>query len=106
MALGLWCTLQGPYTVGHTLTTLQNLLDGANSHEREDMPKWVFALSTGMECEDVTVHGGYRIANVEIPAPPSAPGSPHSETGSGDEKMSPEEMRQYMEGKDDGDDMA
>ena len=93
MAIGLWAALLGPYTKNHVLNTVENFVDAAKQAERKDMAKWLWALSMGMECSDLTAHAGYNILRTNEQAPVPEPGSP-------DGKMSPSEMRSYMEGQD------
>ena len=68
------------------------MVEGAK--QSDQMSPWIFALSLGMECEDLGERGGWNILNLENVPPPAA--------ASPDSKMSPQELRSYLEGKDGG----
>ena len=91
MALGLFMALQGPYQTSQVLDVMTRCAEGACCTEYEDMPKWLWALSMGMECSDRNQHPGFGILNMDE----AGPGSP-------DSKMSPDELRRYLNGEDDG----
>ena len=102
MALGLWCTLHGPYTHTHTMDSLESLVDGAKGTPRKHMAKWIWALSVGMECSDLSSYAGYNILNIEDEWQPVTATAAAAAPASPDAKMSPEEMQRYLHGLEGG----
>ena len=51
----------------------------------------------GMECSDLSAHAGYNILNLEGRASPAPAAAAALESPDG--KMTPEELRRYMDGE-------
>ncbi|KAL3909853.1 MAG: hypothetical protein SGILL_007920 [Bacillariaceae sp.] len=68
MALGLWAALHGPYDKTQVLENMIKVAKGARAAPLEAMGHWIFALSLGLECEDLREHHAWKVLDTAVPA--------------------------------------
>ena len=67
MALGLWAALHGPYDNTQVLENMIVVAKGARGAPIEAMGHWIFALSLGLECEDLREHHAWKVLTTAVP---------------------------------------
>ena len=67
MALGVWCNMFSPYRREHVLDNMCIFAKDAKRAPLAAMGHWIFALSLGLEYENLEDHPGWKVLDTAVP---------------------------------------